>query len=836
MIILKKEVGTISETNSYPTDFRCVKEKPLEQAHLIKSSHPHHSGKNNFKAPFTITKTTKNDETYTSHITFKSPSTFSRNTRQKRRALNNGNFQDAFTRAATHYFDSTDKKESEFTTAQNYLSPQSRLAVEGNQVTLTKRGLSRLEQVVYRFFRPAVYREWKYQNQNTIQQYQGFLIRECGWEKIERIQKTFGFSLETMKQNGEPLLPVHIYYFNIGMNDIEMRDVSAFATKVHQAFKQDHNPNQKALDSFQTTLAGFSHREIRGLLTLVENPESVTLGELAKHFDGLQASDDLMTVSSTVFNNCVKTVTTQKSDWDRSYLGRKFEAPIKGSYNKEIDDSETLRPWVDMQELAQVHHSIKNFPSADTRAPKVFKEYLAKVAAKKHLMRSYADGSEWRVGSIIPSPFKDGNGNTIWYRVEQGVDSGHGKLWYEFAPAHPEYNKKYPVYRVLRDTCRQQYAQRSGPTLSRDLATNAGYKYSDTTDVEDREFFDRFTLPVWMAHLYSAIKNNTDLKTTTDEFLIEIERRLGNRELDQAQKEKLKHAVEKFKVASDHYFRSEQTPEQRNSYILTLKHYADQSDLQKLNDLLEGKKPRPVGSVGNSLGGFDAQYDVIKHTALRHRIPITNLSVYSHSTLKIKEDDNQIFTTFMKDKKELMKELGASLEIDHIAEKGDIVSMFGQDRTFLGEGLENEFPVTFRVFETVESSTHDQIQKLSTHIRRVEALEEEKDIKWCSYTIPSYRTFSNQKRIAGRSLDWWHSVGADSLGLFSLSDLIWRHHRAFKGKVSRISSEHLNDKLTVKRKQGHTFTRVRSGSPFSERPEYQKSSARALYKRFAIST
>ncbi|MCB1075007.1 MAG: hypothetical protein KDK59_05675 [Simkania sp.] len=713
-----------------------------------------------------------------------------------------GNFKDGFTLAATAYFKLTTKTIAEISPQWNYFDPQSRIAVDGDHLVLTKRGLSRFEQLFHSIFNTTTYQEYMDQNTTTINAYQKFLKQEVGSHKVALIEKTFGISLEKMKSEGHPLLPIHIYYFNIGMNDIEMSDATALKTKLSDL---PQNSNQKALDYFATPGSVFTMREIRGMLSLFIDtpPEDVTLANIVnKH-------------KKMGLNFCIEAVMTPEVSRDRAFTGKKFSAPIIGAYNEEIKDRKTRRPWVDMQELAQVQPEILNLaPNRDKKTQeRCFQEYLCKIAVKKHLMRSSADGSDWRVDSILPSPFKH-NGQTVWYHAVQGVDSAHGKLWYVFKPANPDHEKMFPVYRVLRDTCPCPYAQRGGPTISRDVAENAGYKYSNATEQEDREFFDQYTLPVWMGHLFVAHENEdlnkkvASIHKAGEELLSEMTRQHMYRPLKQDESNRLKE-----KTLEIYGILAKLTPETADDQLKELLKMASDND-QNLFQKLQAKETfPPIVSVGTSLGGFDAQYDVVKHTALRHRIPITNLSVYSHSTLKIRAEDDQVFSEFIIENIKLLKALGVKLELDHITEKGDLVSVFGENRTFLGESLQkrlesesynaysNMFPTSLRTFTPNTTSTNDQIQKVDTHIRRVEHLSSQ-DVNWETQDDTRETTaFEEFRQYCKESqekypLDMLHAV-ANTLGIFNITDTTWRLHRYFYSGDDRILRENRNDKLVV---------------------------------------
>lgn len=740
------------------------------------------------------------------HLSFQSTSTNPQTAEERRRVLLDSSFKDGFTLAATSYFEIKKPTVSQVPRKWNTFKPQQRLAVAGNDVVLTKRGLSRFEMVFHRVFHTRTYKKYIEQNSQTIEAYQKFLINEIGEEKVSLIERTFGFSLDTMKEEGHPLLPIHVYYFNIGMNDIGMEDVEQLAKKLED-FQYDEETQTRALDFFQDSPAPFTMRELRGLLALFKNPQTVTIGDLVKlrrdpHF----------------FNRCLKALKTPREDLDRVYTGRKFKALLRGTYNQEVDDTKTARLNIDMQELSQLESEILDVPHDDPQADRIFNEYLAKIVSKKAMMRSTADGKEWRVGSIIPSPFRDAKGERVWYRIDQGVDSGHGKLWYVIKPADDSCDQKFPVYRVARDTCPRSYHMRGGPTLTRDIAKEPGYKYSNTTEEEDREFFDQFTLPIWMGHLFMACQINKKDKRSEDPQIVKEAEEAEQAELEALERAKdaliddcvrrySEKGVSKEEVTRLHQLQEDiekefaSTDKKANHLYRALYKAASEKDQITFNNLTRGVKPRPVVLAGNSLGGFDTQYDLVQHTAARHRIPIVDLSVYTHSTLKIKETDDEIFTHFMRNNDKVLDALNVKLSFDHITEQGDVVSIFGRNRTFLGHQLPG---ASFRVFTPLKTSQHPEITQSQKHIRRVEHLKAGEDITWLTLSVDQYKQWGARKKIGPRNLDRLHTIGNRIIA----TERIWKTSRYLNNRDNRIARKDRNSKLVVPYKQAHRLTPI----------------------------
>ena len=83
----------------------------------------------------------------------------------------------------------------------------------------------------------------------------------------------------------------------------------------------------------------------------------------------------------------------------------------------------------------------------------------------------------------------------------------------------------------------------------------------------------------------------------------------------------------------------------------------DVDDFIRFAHLLEGRVPRPLASIGNSLGGFDAQNDLIRHTLTTNRIPIVNVQLYTHSSLKVDREEEQHFSDFILHNVDLLRAL-----------------------------------------------------------------------------------------------------------------------------------------------------------------------------------
>ncbi|MCP5503631.1 MAG: hypothetical protein H7A41_00595 [Chlamydiales bacterium] len=754
-------------------------------------------------------------------------------------------YEDGYTRAATHYFTNTPIKEDNILNEWSWSKPRVRFVVQDGTIHLMK-GFSTIERIFRKIFYRQEMRQWEEQNRQAVRAYVGFLEREIGKEKLEQIQKTYGFDFEKMIKDGDPLLPKYIYFCNIGMNNIEMSDVTLLGNKIED-FLSEHRVDERLLTIFMSGNHPFTNREARAILQRFG--QEGTVADLYRYIGAVRDESGMSSehLDHERFGKLVKLLETPKGQWERLYTGRKFSKTIKGSYNKEISDRKTFRPWIDQQELLQVFNEMKDpFPGQVVNREKLdryFFEMITKVVVKKHLMRSETDGT-WRVGALIPSPYKDSSGHTVYYRVDQGVDSGHGKLWYVLRPACDDYDPSLPVIRAPRDTSRDHYAQRGGHTITRDLAKHAGYLYSSSTYEEDKKFFNEFTLPVWMGHLavtmrtYHQVKESEDYEALAEPLNAmhqalqhEIKKRVFEKQMPKEEGERLACQLEQIHRAIQ---RAEGIDQLRltQTYIATilainpsrtpeLAPY-DVDDFVRFTNLMEGRVPRPLASIGNSLGGFDAQNDLIRHTLTSNRIPIVNVQLFTHSSLKVDREEEQHFSDFIIQNKDLLKALRVKMSIQHVTEFNDKVSLFTHG-TFLGRGLQGyakeaamrgeEFPVDVQldVFNPLATSRNPQITELKTHMRRIEHLVEGEDYELLPeyQSIDAYDDYARNYRFKGRKLEAWRETGI-ALGLADFTKKIIYLWRKIKGMTHRIPKSYAFHKLVVEydpktRTNSHSF-------------------------------
>ncbi|MCB1106882.1 MAG: hypothetical protein KDK76_02155 [Chlamydiia bacterium] len=650
---------------------------------------------------------------------------------------------DGFTKISTDYFTThPEVKEESLTEPPGIFSARPHLVVAGESVLLTK-GLSWFEEVIYGFFFPEKIQAWNEQNRQTIRIFKNFLDQECGEGKRKQIESRYDINLDAMEKAGTPLEPKHIYYFNIGMNNIEMEDVESLRQRIEN----------------KTSL---TNRERRGI---------------KKYGSGADTT------------NLINILRTPAEAQENVYTGRKFKEEIRGSYNRSIKDRETFRPWIDQQELLQTFHDIENPPTTANKDD-YFQELLSKVVVKKHLIRSDREGN-WKVGAIIPSPYKDDEGKTVYYKVQQGVDSGKGKYWVVLAPADDNASKDLPIIRVARDTCSEKYPQRGVQTIVRDVQARPGYLYHDSTEEEDRAFFKTFTLPSPLAALAAFEKRPLD--ETRKALISSLPNEMKNAALD--------------KMTNDTLL----------SYVqLSLKtKYPD--DWALYEAVVVGNPPRRVLFAGTSLGGFDTQQTFVQQTAHANRVPVTNFGIRTQAALQISKEDDEQFTTFFQNNHLTLEVLGLKYTIKHVVEDVDSVSNYPAG-TFLGDGLQqislpqNTSQINLTVYNVSSELRRKDphFSRLSPHSHRFEGKTE----RGLTSTTPKIQDFVEKakKRPAKGPFtpeDAYNAVQTLPVASLAAWHAQWKESKesSKKGMFYRIPEGHETTKMVSTIDSPFTFPR-----------------------------
>lgn len=395
--------------------------------------------------------------------------------------------------AVSHLFESKNNriKKEGFTDAFTQVASDQQNSVErlvmkvegrsfAHNVSLSK-GLNLIERIFGRIFNTKAYREYLLQNQCTVAAFRHFLIEEYGKEKIDQVSYQFRskkIDLELLIRDKLPLTKEIVHLYNIGVNNIEQQDVDRLAEKLVGFMKGFTGDVKESLEVALLDNREFTVREIRGILHKMQEScegREPTVWDLKEHF-----LSKLDTVEG--FNDLVAILMPQGEEF---LTGRKIQQPITGhNFNASLF-STTFQPWVDQQELLQVFQDLQGAENW-----KAYFEILSKIVVKKHLIREDQQALV-RVGALIPAPKNKGGG---WYRVEEALSSGRGKMVYTLVPAHSGYDEEMPIIRLYRNTTPSPYAMDAGPTITRDLNPDVppGYLYSTVTLEQDQAFFDQF--------------------------------------------------------------------------------------------------------------------------------------------------------------------------------------------------------------------------------------------------------------------------------------------------------------------------------------------------------
>lgn len=653
----------------------------------------------------------------------------------------------------------------------------------------------------------------KKENREILTKFRTHIIQECGIEKVQQIEKDYKINLIDLLNSGKPLTPHTIFAFNVGMNNIEMTDFDLFQTKLNN-FQNDATS--------KTTLASYFEQCIDK--NLVGNKGYFSLREMQNlmHFYG--PDTDRITVAKQMNSQISKVPdedqlhffldiqSVPKTSKEAMLTGRKAQQ-IKGDYFSAPDSD--FHPEIDQEELLQIFPQLES-PMGDNIAPyailndtkkkqfsRIFNELLVKVVVKKHLMRF--DGKQFRVGALIPSPFRDNSGHTVWYRVEEGVDSGFGKMWYAIAPASDSYDPSLPTYRVCRDTSIDSYAQSGAPTWTRDfnLGSSAGYKFSESTEKEDAAFFKQFTIPNFLADLALADKEK-DLVKKGKILKKGLENLLSNQEyaLTNEQKKDLYVQLTDLTHAMHIQEKNPHIPTALPKYLFeaetTLQKFATKEDFSLYTDYIKGKGPtRPLNVLGNSLGGFDTQYDLVRQLADKSRVPLVPINLYGHSSVRIENKDNKNFISYLKNNQESLRNMKVNFSFDYITEDKDFVPKIGNDHTYLGDSEDKDIKdlinLDFRVFSIKETTKNPDL-KINPHFNRVEKAKPE------DYTVKG-----NLKQYNLENNESYWELGRKTISVItSPFESMWKIKRSLYGRRG-LESKGL-DKIHVKYKGKMTQT------------------------------
>ncbi len=304
-------------------------------------------------------------------------------------------------------------------------------------------------------------------NRNTIDAYTTHLIKEYGKEKIEYIQHLYGIDFDKISI----LTPEHIYRINVGLSNIEDRDLNKFLAKLpdldKQLSKATNDDLSLSLDEIykrkKGPLSNLTGQEIKGIYRLLQSnkpPGQVTtLGDVKAWVKTMRPhSKTIDKLSPQEFNKIMSIFKINSEEMESALTGRKIYDYLHSGYTSaELGE---YKPWVDQHELLQVMPELKA-----SRSQMHYQEVLAHVVAKNHLAREHPIEG-YRVGALIPATLAP-NGEERWFKVTSCCNNGHGIFSYTLEPAcnDPSINS----IKLYRSTASAAYAMDKSASVLNDF-------------------------------------------------------------------------------------------------------------------------------------------------------------------------------------------------------------------------------------------------------------------------------------------------------------------------------------------------------------------------------
>ena len=591
-------------------------------------------------------------------------------------------------------------------------------------------------------------------NRKTVLAYKKFIIEEYGQEFLRRLQYRYEFDLDELITAGDPLLPEHVWRVNIGVNDIEQRDVDIILEKLKALRKALEQVGGKTgigafFESYQSQL---TVREMRNLLKQLSpswQEKMPTVKEL-KEFLGFVV-DDQKTLKSEdldieAFNKVLSILRVPAEALDNVFTGRKIvHLPIMGYYT--VAKRKSFKPALDHQESLQIFADCEKEDDWTN-----FFELASHVLSKKHFIRTDPD-TQLQVGALVPGP-KTPGGLIRWYRFDSCCDDDIGDFNYTLVPAHR--SDDMPHIKLYRSTASDPYQLNGYASLQADLRLMSapGKKIRLCADEYELPFFKERTIPLWIGYLlrgnelFQQAKAEMDINRPFDQDLLQKRFRCCAKtlrtwqevviEYEKGVKLLLKFLFWEYKEAIEHRAKEaidgtpleeipsrqravkhalEELTEEKNSSpyvpdivsqetievmketVHRLKTHAElcaeqlTTLAQKLGELPENKIACDIAFVGHSLGGALAQCGLFHFGPEFRRIPLPGhrYLCYTSDAPAIAEWEANRFMKFGHKHQNLLEALEQKWSIFHQMEYGDFVPQGGDSHL----GATSADPKTF---------------------------------------------------------------------------------------------------------------------------------------------
>lgn len=366
--------------------------------------------------------------------------------------------------------------------------------------------------------------------------YKAYLKSQFGDEKIAYINHLYDLKLEKSLK----LTPEHIFRVNCGTMNVEIQDVNVGLQSIKDLKDKATLEDQDLpfTDFISDALPKGISAKLNSLMT---NEESIPT--VKDFLNWLESNESL--------DQWLQLFFPSEEEVNLASSGRKIYDVIQGYYTG--GEWEEFKPWADQQELTQISYELIKCTS--------FKSYIEKlshVVVKKHLARSHPT-EHLRVGALVPAPPKNEGEAIRWYQVTSCSTNQYN---YSYT-LEPLAGSDLPAIKLMRNTASCGSAVFSTASIKNDLSLLGppGYMGIQMMDKREKEFFDKRTIPLWVAYHHSAhqkLSSDQEQNQAIYDALKEANHALLREESKKYLPMSLKEILEKHDVIlNELYFRNE---------------------------------------------------------------------------------------------------------------------------------------------------------------------------------------------------------------------------------------------------------------------------------------
>ncbi|MBM3183792.1 MAG: hypothetical protein FJZ64_00610 [Chlamydiae bacterium] len=550
------------------------------------------------------------------------------------------------------------------------------------------------------------------------------------------LRETFGIDFKKMLQEGDPLLPDHVYKCNIAAQHIEINYLESLIGRLTYLRSLCHSHSSlplKDIDVFCQFLRGlgaetfFSLKEIRNLYHAfsMEAKEKNEAG-LARYlgtfkflptYDPNQSTYAVHHITAEGFHQLMQVAMYEMGIFKNEFsiepffTGRKIlHLGITGY--KTLGDKKVFDPSRNLAELLHIYPLLHraSFPR--------FLELLAHVVSKKALYSCFpavgqAGGKEWKVGRLIPSIEKEGK--TEWYYVDSYLNDGRGCVNYVFLPACKGFS--LPLIKLYRSTASDAEAESSLDSLLADMnPKKVGSLDFSSGNTYDQIYFQRCTMPLWMGYLVTG---------DVDKALAYFPKMKGGGYLGNGVHRKEEHLLEFLKEERMHLGKNK-SRDIMQEFKKRLGVEQWKSFLQHpISDEWNHKKKisEDIIFVGHSLGAALSQTALYHFSQQEKRLPLVGRSYHCYAFDPpggITREENEAFLEFGREHKKLLEELHQKWKIHYQFEYRDFVPQGGPFWLGITSKFEDQswLEVSAEILRPDPIAKDREIVTLPTHGRR----------------------------------------------------------------------------------------------------------------------